>query len=194
MPDSAELEKRLALAGSRDTVRGLFFNSVFTAIQKLASKDAEMVVRASLPVQRAYSDGTGYPAAEFLRLLWKAAEAVAPSCGTVDQAFAELGAFCMDGLTKSTLGRELEERSSEGDEAQFLEPLLRTLQPMLTAGERTLSRAEAKRASLLIKGDLLPPQFYVGLVALAFKRLRSADAEVVWDKKGRDAVVIQAQW
>ncbi len=193
IPDIAELDMKLASAGHDDTIRGIFFNAVLNGVERFAGPIAEPPVRAAAQDPRQYNDAYSYPTADFLRVLWKAAEVIAPMCTSVDQAFYELGAACMDALARSAVGRSLEHFSS-GDAQWLLSPLLAALQPMILPGERSVESAGAHAACVVFKDDLLPPPFYAGFLAHAFARLRNVVARASFERRGNGAFAVRLEW
>ncbi|MBI3180644.1 MAG: DUF2378 family protein [Myxococcales bacterium] len=193
-PDPADLEQRLARTGPSDSVRGMFFNAVLNGVNRFAGPIAEPAVRGAAKEPRNYTDAFAYPTADFLRVLWKATEVIAPMCTGVDQAFFELGAACMDALARSTVGRSLEQFSSDGDAQWLLAPLLASLNPMVSPGERSVESSVSRSACILVKNDPLPPHFHAGLVTHAFARLRNVAAKATCERRAANAFSIKLQW
>ena len=87
--DVKELEARIASTLPSHHMRGMFFNALVSAVLRSVGPAAEPKVRKAALEPRAYVDSLTYPTAEFLRLLWKAVELLAPKVQSVDDAFEQ---------------------------------------------------------------------------------------------------------
>ncbi|MFZ5472108.1 MAG: serine/threonine protein kinase [Myxococcota bacterium] len=192
IPDIAELDRRLLLARPGDNVRGLFFNAVLQGVTRFAGPIAEPHVRAVTAEPQPYQDAQPYPAPDFLRLLWKGAEVIAPMCTGVDPAFTELGAVCAESLLRTSAAVSLSSFSSGG--GRLFTPLLAALQPMISPGERLVESSSDRRASLLLKNDLLPPPYFAGIFRHALEKLAGATAQVTWEHRAPDVVGFEMRW
>ncbi|MHB8873094.1 MAG: DUF2378 family protein [Myxococcaceae bacterium] len=193
IPDLADLDARLRGVSPADKVQGALFNSVLDAVVRFAGPIAEPTVRAAADAGQ-FDDGVGYSAASFLQLLWKASEVIAPMCTSVEQAFAELGAACLESLLASPLGQGLELVCSQTDGQALLVALVKLLDALCKPGSRKVEGATARSANLLYRGDVLPPQFHAGLLTRALGKLRGAEGTVVFEDRGPAEVSYRLQW
>ncbi len=192
IPDLGELDRRARAVRAADKVQGLLFNAVLDAVVRYAGPIAEPAVRGATG-EEAFDDSTAYPAAAFLNLLWKASEAIAPMSAGIDQAFAELGAACMERLLQTPRGREIDVAPAADGQALLAVPL-KLLDRLAQPGARTVQGATRKSANLLFKGDVLPPPFHQGLLRHALTQLRGATATVAFDQRADDEVTFRVEW
>ncbi|MDX2015788.1 MAG: DUF2378 family protein [Myxococcaceae bacterium] len=191
--DVGELEQRIASAGDSAQLRGLFFNALCAAVMRLAGPVAEQKVRRAAAEPKPWVDQLSYPTPEFLRLLWKAVEQVAPRARDVDDAFERLGAAVMDALLRSPFGKALEGQKERGPEA-ILKPLVATLNPMIAPGQRLVSSVAAGKALLVFKEEVLPIQVYIGLLRSLITNFYRLPVEVRWETPSTQRIELHVSW
>jgi uncharacterized protein (TIGR02265 family) len=143
---------------------------------------------------KAWVDSLTYPTAEFLRLLWKAVELLAPHAGGVEETFTLLGDACMKALVRSPLGRPLEQLAGTGEARSLTVPLVATLQPMISPGERKVIGGTEASATIVFKEEVLPIQFYTGMLTAAFEKLRGVQIACKWEKTAASRVEMTLSW
>ncbi len=191
--DQKELELRIASTKERDTMRGTFFNALAGAVLRLVGPAAEAHVRGAAQEPKQYVDALSYPTAEFLRLLWKAVELLAPKCRSVDEAFEQLGLYMMDALLRSPFGPSLTALKGAGPQALF-KPLLATVNPMIAPGNRLAAELRADGAMLVFKEEILPIQLYVGLLRSLCSTLYGVGLDARWDKPAAERIELHLEW
>jgi eukaryotic-like serine/threonine-protein kinase len=191
--DVQELEARIASTLPSHHMRGMFFNALVDAVLRSVGPAAEPKVRKAAKEPRAYVDSLTYPTAEFLRMLWKSVELLAPKVQSVDDAFEQLGLYTMDALLKSPFGKSLETFKGSGPRALF-KPLLSTLDPMIAPGNRFVSEAGEVSAKLVFKEEVLPLQLYVGLVRSLFEAFYGKTLFATWEKTAAERVELTLAW
>ncbi len=191
--DARELELRIAGTAPSDTTRGLFFNALCAAVLRLAGPAAEPQLRRAAAEPRGWVDSLTYPTADFLRLVWKAVELIAPRRRDVEETFEQLGHSTMDALLKAPFGRSLEGLRTVAPEA-FLKPLLATLNPMIAPGKRLVGEAAPGRARLVFKEEVLPIQVYVGLLRSLWHSLFRLELAVRWEKTAAERIELELTW
>lgn len=191
--DAKELEARIASTQPTDHMRGMFFNALVAAVLRSIGPAAEPKVRKAAQEPRAYVDSLTYPTAEFLRMLWKAVELLAPKLQSVDEAFEQLGLYTMDALLASPFGKSLE-TLRQGTPAALLKPLLTTLNPMIAPGSRLVSDAKSNAAKLVFKEEVLPLQLYVGLLRSLFEHFFGKQLIAAWEKTAAERVELTLSW
>lgn len=191
--DQKELEARIASTQPTDHLRGMFFNALIAAVLRSIGPAGEPKVRKAAHEQRAYVDSLTYPTAEFLRMLWKAVELLAPKLQSVDEAFEQLGTYTMDALLKSPFGKSLESLKTATPKALF-KPLLATLNPMIAPGNRLVAEASEVSAKLVFKEEVLPLQLYVGLLRSLFVVFFDKDLFATWEKTAAERVELTLAW
>ena len=191
--DQQELEARIAGTQPGDTLRGMFFNALVAAVLRSVGPAAEPKVRKAAEQPRAYVDSLTYPTTEFLRMLWKSVELLAPKVNSVDDAFERLGHYTMDALLKSPFGKSLESLKPAGPKALF-KPLLATLNPMIAPGSRLVAEASDISARLVFKEEVLPIQLYVGLLKSLFDAFFDTDLFATWEKTAAERIELTLAW
>ncbi len=187
-----ELDQRIASCGPQDQVNGFFFNALFGLCMRLVGPGADVELRKALAQPRTFVDALAYPTPELLRLMWKAVELTAPVAGSVEQAFQDMGVWVMDGFLRNPLGRPVEQLKGKSA-TEVLKALMVTLKQMMAPGERIVSPG-AHGVTLVLKGEVLPVQFHLGLVCAALERLCGLKPKVAWDKTAADRIEVQLSW
>ncbi|MEW6430590.1 MAG: DUF2378 family protein [Myxococcota bacterium] len=191
--DARELEARISGTAPTDTMRGMFFNALIAAVLRLVGASAEPQLRKAAKEPKAYVDSLAYPTPEFLRLLWKAVELLAPRRRSVEDAFEQLGHYTMDALLKSPFGKSLETLKAGGPQSLF-KPLLATVNPMIAPGHRLVSESSANRAKLVFKEEVLPIQVYVGLFRSLASSLFHVELHAKWEKTAAERIELELSW
>lgn len=191
--DAKELEARIKSTQDDDHMRGMFFNALVAAILRSVGPAAEPKVRKAAHEPRAYVDSLTYPTAEFLRILWKSVELLAPKLQSVDDSFEQLGLYTMDALLKSPFGKSLETLKPSGPKAIF-KPLLATLNPMISPGTRLVAESTSVGAKLVFKEEVLPMQLYVGLLRSLFGAFFGKELDAKWEKTAAERIELTLSW
>ncbi len=188
-----ELKLRIASCSPDDTVTGFFFNALFGHTLRVIGPSATEQLRSSMLEARAFVDALTYPTPEFLRLLWKAVELLAPNSGGVDPAFQDMGTWAMDGLLRSPLGKPIEQLRGQTPHA-LMKAMMATLKPMILPGERVVGPFTGNGGMLIYKGEVLPVQFHAGLATAALQRLAGLTIRTAWEKTAADRVEMKLSW
>jgi len=154
----------------------------------------EPQLKEAVQSPKAWVDSLTYPTAEFLRLLWKAVELLAPHAGGVEETFTLLGDACMKALVRSPLGRPLEQLAGTGEARSLTVPLIATLQPMISPGERKVIGGTESSATVVFKEEVLPIQFYTGMLTAAFEKLRGVQIACKWEKTAASRIEMTLSW
>ena len=184
---------RIKSCAPTDTVTGFFFNALFGHALRIVGAAATAQLRAAMLQSRSFVDALTYPTPEFLRLLWKAVELIAPTSGGVDPAFKDIGVWAMDGLLRSPLGRPIEQLKGQTPHA-LMKAMNTTLKPMLLPGERVVGPFTGSSGILIYKGEVLPIQFHTGLASAALDRLAGLQVKTSWEKTAADRVEMKLRW
>jgi uncharacterized protein (TIGR02265 family) len=192
--DRAALDARLAASNGNDKTSGVFFNAVFQAVSRYAGPIAESPVRAITGNAKPYQDALLYPTAEFLKLVWKAGETIAPMCEPADRPFSVLGSACLDGLLASPAGAALADKQQAADSKWMMTMLLAALQALVNPAERRIVVAVSNAMLLVYERELLPAELHAGLLRQCFKRLREASPTVDIEKPGIEPMQLRVRW
>ncbi len=188
-----ELKLRINSCGPADAVTGFFFNALFGHTLRVIGVSATEQLRSSMLEASTFVDALTYPTPEFLRLLWKAVELLAPNSGGVDPAFQDMGTWAMDGLLRSPLGKPVEQLKGQTPHA-LMKAMMATLKPMLAPGDRVVGPFTATTGMLIYKGEVLPIQFHAGLATAALQRLAGLTIQTAWEKTAADRVEMKLRW
>jgi uncharacterized protein (TIGR02265 family) len=100
----------------------------------------------------------------------------------------------MQALVRSPLGRPLEQLAGTGGGAGLAKPLMATLQPMISPGERKEIGNTPTSAVIVFKEEVLPIQFYTGMLSAAFEKLRGAHIKCKWEKTAASRIEMTVSW
>jgi eukaryotic-like serine/threonine-protein kinase len=188
-----ELEARIISVSKHDVTQGTFFNALLTATMKLAGTASEPRVRRAAKEPKQYVDALSYSTSDFLRMLWKAVELVAPKQKNVEVAFEQIGVSMMEALLSSPFGRSLESLQKQGAKA-LLKPLINTLNPMIQPGKRLVSDLNEKNALIVFKEEVIPIQLYIGIFRSVFKALLQLDLHCQFEKSAAERIELSLKW
>ncbi|MFP2924865.1 TIGR02265 family protein [Pyxidicoccus sp. 3LG] len=157
-----ELEQRLALATPDKTRRGMFLKGI---LQVVGSLGDEASVRRCQEAsgQTRITDFHSYPIASHLRMLFTAAEVLAPRSGGYEGAFRLLGRQSVTDFMGSLAGRTMLALTNR-DIVKMLNSLPRAYEASVNYGQRSVEWSGPKRGRFLLEGDLLPAAFNAGVV------------------------------
>lgn len=189
MPDERmeHHQVRLAAARDEDTVRGLVFNALFAVLREAGG---EAAARAADPTGKGSRvDFFTYPAADFLRLSWDAAERLGPSAGGADQVFFRVGHKAGSAVLESMLGKTILAVSGAGGVRQLLASVPSAYRGTVSYGERRVQVQDEGRARAVFRGELLAAPFHCGVFTAVLERAgaRNVRAEV------REAGALEAE-
>jgi uncharacterized protein (TIGR02265 family) len=188
-----ELDARIAALGPGMCMRGFFFNALLLAVMRSLGPAADPKVRRAAVDPRQYVDALEYDTADFLRVLWRAVNLLAPKRRSVDDAFEHLGHFAMEALFDSALGAALKATRSPRPEQVFAS-LLELLAPMIAPGTRSVSSSGRSKAVLLFKGEVLPIPFYVGLFRALCEAFFALRLKASWERLGGERFELTLSW
>ncbi len=190
--ERAPLERFIRELTLAQQTSGVLFNGLSVAVLRLLGPAFDPRVRRVAVEPKQYIDALTYPTADFLRMLWKAADFVAASTDSADEAFEQLGqvgaAAWLEGPSA-----ELVQTIAGSTPGAFVEPFLKTLAPMLVPGERTVLKATQKKVTLRTLKDAVPPAWLGGLIAGLLKGLHKVSVKVQVSVDG-DAAEVRLAW
>ena len=192
MPSNkSELAARIALTRPRDGVRGLFFRVVFELIEQRGGPEALRQVRTgSLGVEQ--KDLRTYPAADYLTMLYTAADVLEGRLGSEDQVFNACGRACVQRFASGP-GQIVFGILGKGDPHRLFAQTSVAFSTVVTYGKREYLAVSPKSCVLLYRGDMQPAAYHVGifegaLEALGFRGRVTARVEAL------DAVDYTISW
>ena len=192
--DPDQLIARIAGCAATDQIYGTFSNAVESAVLKKAGAVARTQARKATEDPKEWVDSLKYPTRDFLRLLWRGVEILAPRCGGLDQAFALIGdeAFVM--MLNSPLAAPLLALPSRSKPSVVLRPLVQLFQPMIQPGARVVTACSETGGQVVFKGEVLPLQLYSSIFRSAFARFEGGAIDMGWEKTMPERVEFNLQW
>ncbi|QRN97953.1 DUF2378 family protein [Archangium violaceum] len=152
----------MSRAAPEDTVRGLFFNSVLTAVRKLG---CEAAVRSCHEAggEGRFLDFYSYPLRTFLRLLGCAARELGARMGGGEAVLRELGRHANAGFLASPVGR-MAVLMSYGSPRRMMESMPDMYRHSLSFGEQWVVWTGQSRGRFVLRGDFLPSACHEGVL------------------------------
>jgi uncharacterized protein (TIGR02265 family) len=189
--DAADLAHRLAAATAADTVRGLIFNAAFDVVRDALGPEQARAVDPQRKGSRI--DFFSYPVADYLRIVFVAAEALAPKLGDADAAFRAFGSRALENVFASLLGRTILALAN-GDPRQLLSQVSAGYRATVAYGERTVTWPGERHARIHFRRDFLVPSFHCGVLEQALTSLGAQGAACAGRQTGFLELEIDARW
>ncbi|WP_164011547.1 TIGR02265 family protein [Pyxidicoccus trucidator] len=170
MPSNkTELAERIAVTQPGDSVRGLFFKTVFNLIQKHAGPPGMEAVRVGA-LAGDYSELRTYPVRDFLTLLYRAADVLEDTVGPEDAVFHACGET---GVTRYSTGPGMLIFGiiSRGDPHKLFSGAQMGYSAAVSYGSRDYGTTSPKSGTLRVRRDMLPPAYHEGILTGALKVL-----------------------
>lgn len=192
MPSNkAELASRIAAAKPGDSVRGLFFKTVFSVLEQHGGRSALEAVRVG-ELATDYWELRSYPVQDFLTLLYRAADALENTLGPENAVYHACGET---GVTRYSTGPGMLIFGiiSRGDPQKLFAGAQMGYSAAVSYGSREYLTTGAKSGTLRVRRDMLPPAYHEGILTGALKVLGlkgTAKAQA----HGIDRVDYDIQW
>lgn len=173
MPSNkTELAARIALTRPNDGVRGLFFRVVFELVEKQGGAQALRELRTGT-LTRDFQDLRTYPAADYLTLLYGAADVLEKELGPEDAVFNACGRACVQRFSRGP-GQVVFGILGKGDPQRLFAQTSVAFSTVVTYGKREHRPAGSNACIISYRGDMQPSAYHVGifegaLEALGFK-------------------------
>lgn len=162
--DADDLQRRIAAATPRDTVRGLAFNATFALVRELAGASAAARTDPAGTAKR--HELFSYPVADYLRVAWAAVSLLEARLGSRDRAFWEIGSRCAMRWFASPLGRVMSAISG-GDARRGLTSAPAAYRNVVSYGVRKVEWLAERHARVSFERDFLLPAFHCGALTRA---------------------------
>ena len=170
--DKNDLAQRIAICKPEDTARGFIFKSVYNLVeQRTGSAGVERMLQ-QLRVSKMPVDFFSYPAADFLRLIYMAADVLEPQYPSVEDALRACGAATVTGFFKSYVGNTLVKLIGMSDPKRLFSSVGTVYSTLVSYGTRTYEDLGPGRFRLDYVGDMLPVYFHEGALAEAVRVMR----------------------
>ncbi|WP_224364035.1 DUF2378 family protein [Hyalangium versicolor] len=165
--DSTELARRLELVRPVHTVRGLAFNAILALIAQHLGEEASVRLSRELGLRRIV-DFFSYPASDFTRLLYAAADVLAPQVGSQPEALRACGAACLNHFFySSTVGRALAKIMGRNDPFRAFSNTPIAYATLVNYGTHECELMGPKQLRLVFRGDMQPAAFHEGTLSAA---------------------------
>jgi uncharacterized protein (TIGR02265 family) len=159
-----ECRERKVFAPEGTTVRGLIFNAVLGLVGRHLGEAVSVELRERIS-KKSYIDFFPYPAADFLQLLYSAAELLAPKHGgSLDEAIRACGGAAVSGFFQSAVGRTLTHLIGRGDPKRLFSNAPTAYATTVGYGQRTYVKLSEKAVKLHFVGDMQPVHFHKGVL------------------------------
>ncbi len=181
-----ELDRRLAAATPRDTVRGVIFNATFEVLVELAGKPAAPACDPRGKGRR--HEFFSYPVADYLRLAWAAVDRLAVA-GDRDAAFRQLGDRAARRWLSSPLAAALVAFTGK-DPRRLVANVATGYRNVVSYGTRTVDWVAGRHARLAFRRDFLVPAFHCGVIASALE----VTCGGAFDVEGREVGFLESDY
>ncbi len=170
--DKNDLVQRVAICKPDDTVRGFLFKSVYTLVEQRVGSSGTDRMLQQLRINKMPVDFFSYPAADFLRMLYTAADVLEPHYASVEDAIRACGGATVTGFFKSYVGNTLMRLVGIGDPKRVFASVDTIYSTLVSYGKRTSEELGDKRLRLHYRGDMQPIAFHEGALREALVVLR----------------------
>jgi uncharacterized protein (TIGR02265 family) len=170
--DKHDLDQRIAICKPEDTVRGFIFKSVYGLVeQRTGSAGVERLMQ-QLRVNKMPVDFFSYPAADFLRLIYMAADVLEPQYPSIEDALRACGASTATGFFKSYVGNTLVKLIGMNDPKRLFSSVQTVYSTLVSYGKRSYEDLGPGRFRLDYAGDMQPIYFHEGTLTEAVHAMR----------------------
>jgi uncharacterized protein (TIGR02265 family) len=167
-------------AGPDDTVRGLFFNGVFSTVTAVGGEQALRQCHLLLDdpmFHRRFVDFSSYPVRDFLRLASAAVAVLAPQMGGMPQVHQRIGEQAIDDFFRSMAGRTLLLLSGNSPQ-RILGHLPSGYSTAVSYGKRTVTMLGDTAARITYQDDLMPPLHNEGVLLGILRAVNAKNPQV----------------
>jgi uncharacterized protein (TIGR02265 family) len=170
--DKHDLAQRIAICKPEDTVRGFLFKAVYGLVEQRVGPSGTDRMLMQLRINKMPVDFFSYPAADFLRMLYTAADVLEPHYASVEDAIRACGGATVTGFFKSYVGNTLMRLVGLGDPKRVFASVDTIYSTLVSYGKRTSEELGDKRLRLHYRGDMQPIAFHEGALREALQVLR----------------------
>ncbi|MBM7113615.1 TIGR02265 family protein [Archangium primigenium] len=193
MPSNkTEFAARVALTKPNDGVRGIFFRVVFELLEKRGGPEALRQVRAHEGLAREMKDLRTYPAADYLAMLYSAADVLEPKVGAEDQVFNACGRACLHSFSGG-MGQIVFGILGKGNPQRLFAQTPMAFSTVVTYGQREHVATGPNTCLIRYRGDMQPPSYHVGIFEAALETLGMTGL-VTAQPLGLDSVDYHISW
>lgn len=169
--DPSEVAARVAVCESTDRVRGMMFNELLALVNRELGAGAVTRVRAVLPPDAKYRDIVSYPIADFLKLMFAAADLLEPKLGSVELAIRACGAATVDAFARTPAGRVFFGVVSLAGPARLLSQAQTGYTTVVTYGSRSYTPKTDSSGSIVMNDDMQPVAYHEGVLEAVLRNV-----------------------
>lgn len=170
------LEQLLTLVTPQDTCRGMFFNGLLDAVGSLGGEELRQRCLVAAGEKR-FVDFFSYPAGDFLKAVFLAADVLGPKLGGREAVLHQLGRRGTQDFLSSTVGRTIIALAGNNPH-RLLESFPKAYRASLSYGERSVERLGDTHARLMARRDFLPVEYNEGVLTAAMEQSGVSDLVV----------------
>lgn len=172
----SDLRERLRFATDDDTCKGMFFNGVLVASEKLLGTSSRGQVAAMLP-EKKYIDFFNYPIATFLPAAFQASQLLLPMMGSFDAAIRKLGEQAIDDFLATAVGRTLVVVSA-GEPKRLMRAAPVAYKTAVSYGSRETIVTGENTCVFKMRRDFMPHPYHEGVFTAVLRALGCRDVKV----------------
>ncbi len=170
--DKTDLAQRVAICKPEDSIRGFIFKSVYGLVEQRAGRTGVERLQQQLRVSKMPVDFFSYPAADFLRLIYMAADLLEPQYPSVEDAFRACGAATVTGFFNSYVGHTLVKLIGMNDPKRLFSSVQTVYSTLVSYGRRSYEDLGPGRFQMDYVGDMQPIYFHEGALTEALRVMR----------------------
>lgn len=165
-----ELAARVAACRPQDRIRGAMFNAIVQLVHTRLGAEARDAVRAQVEAPGALKDLSSYPATDFLKLLFTAADLLRGS-GSFDDALQRCGEADVMAFADSSVGGLFFGMLSLAKPARLAAQAPSGYASLVTYGHRSWASTGEASGVLHMEGDMQPPRYHVGVIVAGMRAI-----------------------
>lgn len=177
-----DLADRLRFASEEDTCKGMFFNGVLSATEKLLGVPARAQVGSVLP-EKKYVDFFNYPISSFLPAAFAAAKLLQGVENGLDASMRKLGQQAIDDFLATAVGRTLVTVSA-GEPKRLMRAAPIAYKTAVSYGTRETVITGDTSCIFKMRRDFMPPPYHEGVFIAVLRALGCQDVMVVGRRTG----------
>ncbi|MFT3838726.1 MAG: TIGR02265 family protein [Myxococcaceae bacterium] len=190
--DELDLAQRLALATPKDTCKGMFFNGVLLATERLINVDARKGLFAKAGGKK-FVDFFNYPISDFLPLAFNAVELLLPKEGSWEAGFRRLGRQATDDFLATAVGKTLLLLAND-DARRLMSSLPSGYKTAVSYGERQVVWSAAKTCTFKMRRDFMPHPYHEGVVEQVLQAVGANEVKVGGRRVGQLDTDYDVSW
>jgi len=190
--DELDLAQRLAHATAKDTCKGMFFNGVLLATERLVSVDARKALFAKAGGKK-FVDFFNYPITDFLPLAFGAVELLLPKEGGWEAGFRRLGRQATDDFLGTAVGKTLLLLAND-DARRLMSSLPSGYKTAVSYGERQVIWGGPKACTFKMRRDFMPHPYHEGVVEQVLQAVGANDVKVGGRRVGQLDTDYDVSW